>query len=146
MKKGKNSFRLESHIWDSYFTSYIKTSFDHKKSQLSEKRSCSHGILSSLPHTFGIRWYREKSHASGTRKRMRARSFAVRHSATRNKEELALSDENFAKEPLVNCGLRKCSQGNCGETPYFIPPSPVPVSTRFLDFSPTPPPSPCRWV
>ena len=60
--------------------------------------------------------------------------------ATRNKEELAHSDDTFAKDPLVSCGLAKCSLGNCGEIPSFISLLPYPRITCFLDFSS--PPSP----
>ena len=63
--------------------------------------------------------------------------------ATRNKEELARSDDTFTKDPLVSCGAGKCFQGNCGETPSFNPLL-LPVFSGFLDFPPPPllPPRP----
>ena len=64
--------------------------------------------------------------------------------ATRNKEKLARGDVTFAKDPLVSCGLGKCSQGNCGENPSFIP---LLLSTSlraFSTFLPPPNPSPPR--
>ena len=62
--------------------------------------------------------------------------------ATRNKEELVHSDDTFAKDPLVSCGLAKCSLGNCGEIPSFISlllyPRIYVLSGLF--FAPLPPP------
>ena len=60
--------------------------------------------------------------------------------ATRNKEELAHSDDTFAKDRLVSCGLAKCSLGNCGEIPSFISLLPSPSLRAFSTFLRTPPP------
>ena len=61
--------------------------------------------------------------------------------ATRNKEELAHSDDTFANDPLVSCGLAKCSLGNCGEISSFISLLPSPSLRAFSTFLRPPPPT-----